>query len=626
MSSHPDRSAVRAAERAHERAHTLASESLDVDLSASDAAWLKNHLAGCDACRDVAAEYQAIHAELRGLAMPVPPRDLWARTAAALDHVDAAHAGRAAGRGPLRLGFLPGSRMSLATAVAVGLTVVVACLSLFSQGPGLPFGPGPNRTAATAAGTAAPNGGFPPVAFVDGNIIRVTATNGVYQITSASASCSGAQESCSVSDAGSVVVGSIASRSPVSVALAPNAAQAAVWTGDKVVIVPLGAPSAKTVPFDLLTPRPTGSAAASEVAPTAQASFSVEPTAGSSATPTPTASLLPTQPPTVASEPIAILDGYQIVGRAPEFSADGVWVAFSARPAQSTVGADVYVWRAGWEAAARVTDTHADLFAGWYGPKILISEFVSVPAATEPTPSPTAEADASEVASTEPTAVPAPIFAAVSFVYDPLTRAVSQIDRYMLLPTVDPTGRYLVYWSGSVRLNPATNLWEAGQGDLYFDSWSNVDLLAGKFGESAIPAAFGTGSSPAVGAEGQVLPVTPTPGSVQRWVVRWDAVGRYVAIWVGDPSGESGRVSLFGVDPATGRLDPTVLISAEARSNVAFDESSNLVYSAPSKGGDGKTYIVPIPQPTPTPTASPTMVPTPAQSAEAQASVAPLAS
>jgi hypothetical protein len=623
MSSRLDRAALRAARRAHERARTLASESMDVDLSAADAAWLKDHLAGCDACRDVAGEYRAIHTELRGLAMPEPPRDLWPRTAAALDQVDA-RAGRAAGRGLLRLGFLSSSRMSLATAAAVGLTVVVACLSLFSQGPGLPFGPGPSKTAATAAGTAVPNGGLTPVAFVDGNIIGVTATNGVYQITSASAGCPNAQEPCTISDAGSVVMGSIASRSPVSVALSPNAAQAAVWTGDKVVVVPLGAPSARTVPLDLLTPRPTGSAAASEVAPTPGASFSAEPTAGLSATPTstPTASSAPTQAPTVASEPIAILDGYQIVGRAPEFSADGVWLAFSARPADSTVGADVYVWRAGWEAASRVTDTHADLFAGWYSRKILISEFVSVPAAAEPTPSPASEADATEAASIEPTAAPAPLFAAVSFVYDPLTSAVSQIDRYMLLPTVDPSGRYLVYWSGSVRLNPTTNLWEAGQGDLYFDSWSNVDLLAGKFGESAIPAS----SSPTAGAAGQVLPVTPTAGSVQRWVVRWDAVGRYVAIWVGDPSGESGRVSLFGVDPATGRLDPTVLISAEARSNVAFDESSNLLYTSPSKGGDGKTYIVPIPQPTPQPTASPTAVPTPGPSAEGQASTSPLAS
>jgi hypothetical protein len=77
-----------------------------------------------------------------------------------------------------------------------------------------------------------------------------------------------------------------------------------------------------------------------------------------------------------------------------------------------------------------------------------------------------------------------------------------------------------------------------------------------------------------------------------------------VDVWVGDPgSADSGRVTLFRVDQEAGRLETgTALLSAVARSNVAFDKTS-LIYTAP--GGDGKTYIVPVPEPAPTPAPTP---------------------
>jgi len=191
-------------------------------------------------------------------------------------------------------------------------------------------------------------------------------------------------------------------------------------------------------------------------------------------TPAPTPTHVPSAVPTAGlptSQPTAILDGFRIVGSAPQFSPDGSWVAFSARPSDLSTGSDVYVWRAGWASAVAVTTNHADLFAGWFGSRILISEFSSVRAAAE-SPAPAGGASTVE---------------AVSFVYDPSTNNTFRIDRPMLLPAVDPTGRYLVYWSGAVQFDQATGLWGAGAGDLYLDAWANITLIPVNSSATASP-------------------------------------------------------------------------------------------------------------------------------------------
>ena len=103
-------------------------------------------------------------------------------------------------------------------------------------------------------------------------------------------------------------------------------------------------------------------------------------------------------------------------------------------------------------------------------------------------------------------------------------------------------------------------------------------------------------------ADIQPLPVGGGRATVQRWVVRWDALGRNVAVWVGDPgTADSGRVTLFRVDQATGKPDTgNPQISAAARSNIAFDDS-NLVYTSPTGAGNA-TYKVPVPEQSPTAT------------------------
>ena len=661
MSPELDRAAMGAAERAHEKARLLAAEAIDVDLRPADAAWLSEHLSGCADCQSVAAEYRDLHDELRGLASPEPPRDLWARTSAALDAVDRSGARRSGQSVSSRLGLAAFNRSFLGSAVAVGVTVAVAGLSLLSQGPLHIPGPGPADTGGITLTTVVPsNGGQAPLAVVDGTSYWIAPENGVYQIRGGAAQCTGTTASCAITNGNGTVMGSIVSKSAVSAVIGPNAKQAAVWTADKIVILPLTTSAPATVSLDLLMPLPTSTVPPSEApsvsaVPSSGATSSVEPGSSDSAvpsapetaspaTPRPTAAT----PATVTTEPTAILDGCRVVGRAPEFSPDGSWVAFSARPADLSAGSDVYVWRTGWERAQAVTTSHADLFAGWFGQQILISEFATSGSGDDATPTtgPSSSPDASATAA--PPAQATPTVIATSYVYDPVSAAVKRIDRQMLLPVVDPTGRYLVYWSGTVAFNSATGMWEPGQGDLYFDEWANLKLVPAQFGgavsqptptptaapsettaastepsNDASPAAAAPSvsvsgeASPAAGDQvsatpetsvslPQLLPVAAGPGTVRNWAIRWDSSGRYVAIWVADPpSTDTGHVTLLAVDPTTRLLNTAQpLLSAPARSNIAFDDT-HLVYTSPTQGGDGKTYIVPLPDVPPAPPVTP---------------------
>ena len=71
----------------HERARTRAAQWLDWPLDPAEAAWLESHLGACRSCRRRANEYLENRDRLRTLrdVAPPPPRDLWARTAAAIE-------------------------------------------------------------------------------------------------------------------------------------------------------------------------------------------------------------------------------------------------------------------------------------------------------------------------------------------------------------------------------------------------------------------------------------------------------------------------------------------------------------------------------------------------------------
>ena len=620
----------RTAEGAHERACLLAAESIDAPLQPTDAAWLAGHLASCPDCAAAAREHRSIRGELRGLVMPEPPRDLWARTSAALDAVDSAGARRMPG---LSKATRSGNRPLLFTAVAVGVIVVVTATAIMQKSPVGTIGSIPTPSSLVAIGTsvasdrasAAPAG---PLAVVGGTRYWIASNAGVYEIKSSSSGCPATNGSCSA--ANGQTLGSIASGSTVSAAIAPDAKRAAVWTADKIAVVPLSA-TPKTVLLDELTPRPSGPVATTaptiSATPTSPTTPPTSPTAPATEVPTaspagtpeasPSPRSTPSPVPSVSAEngPIAILSGYEIVGRDPEFSADGTMLAFAARPADRSTGPDVFVWRIGQQRAEPVTFRHADLLAGWNGRQILVSE---ISAAGVPSGS---ASDGS-----------------TSCVLDPGTGTARQIDVPMLLPALDPAGRFLVYWSGTVEFDPESGLWQPGTGDLYFDKWSDLTLTPVSLGPVALPTespsptiaatpdavvtasplpsempeatssdapAAGPDATSAVATDAprtqdpgqsllpQVLPVAAGPNQVHSWIVRWDESG-HLAIWVADRgSSRSGRVSVFSVDRTTGLVNPNepILAVGDVLDSIAFDDG-HLVYTS---AVDGRTHMEDIP-------------------------------
>jgi hypothetical protein len=266
---------------------------------------------------------------------------------------------------------------------------------------------------------------------------------------------------------------------------------------------------------------------------------------------------------------------------------------------------------------------------------------------------------------------------ASSYIYDPLDDTSAAVSRPMLMPAVDPTGRYVVYWSGTVRFDSTTGLWQPGLGDLYFDSWARVlaerpvaapspteepSPIATAVESTALDASasdpleaetsieptsepsseptpeatpsFEPSSEPTPEASPSSEPTAPasatpaptatptdsillpqrldlssSPGRVASWVVRWDATGRYLAVWLATGPGDSGRVTLLNVLPGLDLVNlGNPLLSTPSRSSVSFD-GAQFAYSSPAEGGDGKTYLFALPATPPGASATPTVTP-----------------
>jgi predicted anti-sigma-YlaC factor YlaD len=134
----------------HERARTLAATRVDFALDPVEAAWLEAHLGSCEACRSVAVGYDADRLALRAMRdrQPVPPRDLWARTSAAIERESASRGGRSRRAGSPRRRSIPLGALS-----GVAVIAVVIGASVLSGG----FINGPRSGGA---------GGTPPIAVV----------------------------------------------------------------------------------------------------------------------------------------------------------------------------------------------------------------------------------------------------------------------------------------------------------------------------------------------------------------------------------------------------------------------------------------------------------------------------
>ena len=569
---------------AHERARVRAAERLDAPLKPSEAAWLETHLADCPACTAVAEAYAADRLALRLLrdAIPDPPRDLWARTAAGIEREASlrGRAGRSAGPGPAR------SRSPIGVLSGIAVVAVVLVATALSGGFLGNFGvalassqPAESQDASLRAIPTAIAVGAGEVRWIGARDDGAFA----YNVANIDAVCPlDRQPDCAPFADGHArrmtltATPKFVFQSPVddeAVVVGTDAAGS-----DAVIVVALPTPEVQpTEATSTGSPAPTASIAATEPAATPTVTPSEMPSES------PTASDLATLgPPTESASPgpgvgtaVAIITNVTIVGRGAGYSPDGAWFAFSARPADGSAGPDIYVWHVGDPQALPLTSDHASVFASWVGNQLLGSR--AMPAAApapdaslpleatappEPGPSPFASPSGDVTASPEPT--PAPEFSARTFLIDPSTGIETPMLGADWQPVVDPTGVWVAAWEGTVRAAPDGLTMVPATGRLVIHAFQPlVDPNASAEPsvlplESAAdqPTELPIDGSPAPSDGALIEPQVVAEGPIAEFDARWDDTGTWVAFWLADPVDPSiGRLSLLHIDPTTGLVD-----------------------------------------------------------------------
>jgi hypothetical protein len=296
-------------------------------------------------------------------------------------------------------------------------------------------------------------------------------------------------------------------------------------------------------------------------------------------------------------------------------------LAFSARPASGVQGPDIYIWRPGDEIAHAVTFDHASVFSGWLNNQVLGSHAGdgSAPSTGSgaPTQPPASEGSVDpfgapsqgvpSAAGSPSAAVPAlpsvsPVDSSVpsatatdsantegavsvvfradvpvaglprSFVLDPATGVETDLAAPAWRPVVDPSGRFVAYWAGSLRYDDATLTWIPDQGAIVLASW---------------PALRGSDPN-AILAPVPLLDNTGGAVPAGEWDIRWDESGTHVAIWAADAvNPELGRLTLLTID-AAGRVDPTGISLRDAPALAGFSMGSDRLAWATPPGQDGE--------------------------------------
>ena len=612
-SGHPDR-----LNDPHERATDLASDALLAPLGPADTTWLEAHLAVCDRCRATVDGFGADATILRGLRDVAPPipRDLAARVSVALDDELRRATSRRGIRhfvgGTMRAGhggspLRPGPALAgLAAAALVAILVLPRALPMGapdpSQAPDASLAPRPTPLTVDTQ----------PVAWV-----RKTA-DGSYVISSSPVDrvCPGVDASaCGTLDGSATDLAALQMR-PTSVVLPRDGNPAVVVGQNKVyamAVIPWPAvtspePSPSSVPTStpVQSPAATGEPASppadspvpsvSPVTVATPAPVSPIPTeataipSGPPRTPPPTpdpipsptldgspapgtpaptpelATPLPTLPPPTpapTAEAIrAIAEDVILVGTLPAYSADGLWVAFSARPVDGSHGPDLYAWRVGERHAERLTSDHGSVFSGWLGNTILASgaRFREESGTDGQGAVPEADADPATVV-------------ARSLLVEPGTGSTTEIARNdVWRPVVDPTGRVAVYWAGTLRWSDDARSWEPAAGELVVAGWKDV-------------------IDPQADARPRPLPRN-TAGTANAFEVRFDPAGRRLGVWAADPATPgAGHIALVAVED-NGSLGAVLLSGAAALPGFSLDADRLAWSTPPGRNGQGSLVTV----------------------------------
>jgi hypothetical protein len=537
----------------HDRARELAATRLDEALAPGDASWLDTHLAGCADCAGVAAAYEEQHLAFNVLRdIPVEaPRDLWARTAAAIEAEGAATGGRRRWSRTGRPAPLSGAwRLALAPVAAIVVVAVVVGSGLFN-GRTLPGGNGPTPIPFAAADVQVLSRDR------DGNFQILTRPVGPV--------CPDGSQGCAAQPTFAVTtLSGLSGSTDLNGTLSPTHDRMVVIAsgsgGEGVFILPVAttapSPSASPAPASASTPSaaipsPTPAPASASASPTtAPGSSASAGTASPSATPVPAsptdtaspapsaapASPSPSAAPTTPTGAIQIASGVTVVGPV-QYSPDGTHVAFSARPADGSTGPDVYLWSAGEPEATAITTDHASWLAAWTADGLLVSRVANGTPAT--------------------------------YLLDPVTAQATAVgDQPIWLPAPASSGHLAAWWDGTVKPGPDGLSWQPDNGRLVLGAWP-----------------------PAAGAAApQVLARDPLSG----WQVRWDDAGSVVAVWLaGANDSAGGSLSLYPVNPATGRADlahPT--LDAEPAAPGFSLRTGRLAWTTPGAGNSQMLQVL----------------------------------
>jgi hypothetical protein len=523
----------------HERARLRLAERMAGDLGVEEAAWLDEHLADCPFCTSVAAQFAADRLALRALrdAAPQPPRDLWARTAAAIEQESGG--GRSAAARAQRGSRLPLGALSGIAVIAVVIGVSTLSANFLTQSQTATPEETIRRSTTNGEDVIVPAGaeatpfavGVGSVAWVDKDATGALGYNNadVDEVCPA-----GGTSNCpALKQADQQRLGFVSA--PRTIIDSPSDGQAVMIAddgagGDQILLVDLPertpAPASATpVPTPTMSAAATASGRAVTTTPSPPPSTAVPSASpgespgsdtrggGPISTPVlPPESLAPFPTPSASmAVSLAIASDIELVGESAAFSADGSWFAFTARPSDGSRGPDIYVWRVGDLSARPLTTDGSTVFGSWDGSRIVASR----PAATT---------------STEGSV------ASVTVRIDPATAAESPAGD-VWRPVIDPTRRRAIGWAGSIVLSADGATWTPDSGKLELRRWT-------------VQGAELADTAPA--RDSLVLAETATAG----FDVRWDESGEWVAVWVADEADPSvGRLSLYRVSEGRAELE-----------------------------------------------------------------------
>ena len=605
----------------HARYRELLSRRLDERLAAADARELQQHLAGCPRCRVVDREYRRQRQALRGLAPVTPPRDLGARTAAALDREVAGSGASRWRRQPRRRRRRSGFALAGLAALAVVVVLAAAVIGVLRPSVNAPIALQPAQNRPT------------PFAVPPQELALVGEDPGGLKLYRASVDrvCPPSAANCtSLRPSNSQPLGSSGVSVPSTVVVGPTGDRAAITgrdsTGRQVYAVvqlpPTGsatrrgtagatgepAQSASPPPTPGSSPSSTAGAAASTASPspgasptprTAPASASVTgpPAATTSPSPASTGAAASASPGTTGSaaggtEPppggSAGPSPSATAGSPPPTATPTVAATLEATlPPGSALPADARpilrdVLAAGappaWSADGQVLAFSAMPADASHGPDIYTwrpgdrealritddhSTYFGSWAGSRIVASRTVAGRGSS------TALSARDLEAV--VIDPASREVRPVrDAAMWLPSVDPTSRWVVYWHGRLERDGATVRPVAGR--LVIADWRSLDPF-----ETA-PDDAGSPSSPRAVA-------VASGGAPVEWQLRWSDDGRAYGVWTPDSRGAAtGRLVVVAVGDETSDQD-TVLLGPTASTRAFTLGEDRVAWVAPGTGG-----------------------------------------